>query len=81
MEGQSYFTLHFDETVNAKVKKQMDMLVQFWSETHNEVRVKYQTSIKFGHTRAEDVVKEMLGCSGQVIYSCQTDALSWNGLD
>ena len=44
-----------------RLKKQMDVLVQFWSETHNEVRVKYLTSIMFGHARAEDVVKEMLG--------------------
>ena len=29
MEGQSYSTLHFDEAVNAQVKKQMDVLVQF----------------------------------------------------
>ena len=61
MEGQSYFMLHFNETLNAQVKKQMDVLVQFWSETHNEVRMKYLTSVMFGHTRAEDVVKEMLG--------------------
>ena len=27
MQGQSYFTLYFDETVNAQVKKQMDLLV------------------------------------------------------
>ena len=61
MEGQSYFTLHYDETVNAQVKKQMDVVVWFWSETNNEVTVKYLTSVMFGHARAEDVVKEMLG--------------------
>ena len=33
LEGQSYLTMHFDETVNALVKKQMNMLVQFWSDT------------------------------------------------
>ena len=27
MEEKSYFTLHFNETVNAQVKKQMDVLV------------------------------------------------------
>ena len=27
MEGQSYFTLHFDETVNAQVKNKMDVFV------------------------------------------------------
>ena len=45
MEGQSYSILHFNETVNAQV---------------NEVRVKYQASVMFGHATAEDVVKEML---------------------
>ena len=55
------FTLHFDETVNKQVKKQLDELVQSWSEIHNEVRVKYLTSVKFGHGRRKDVVKEMLG--------------------
>ena len=55
------FILHFDETVNAQVKKQVAMLVPFWSEAHNEVRVKYQTSVMFWHARGEDVVKEMLG--------------------
>ena len=27
IEGQSYFTLHFAETVNVQVKKQMDVVV------------------------------------------------------
>ena len=61
MEGQSYFTLHFDVTVKGQVKKQMDVLAWFWSETHNEVRVKYLTSVMFGYARSEDVVKEMPG--------------------
>ena len=39
----------------------MDILVQFWSETNNKGRVKYLTSVMFGHARTEDVVKEMLG--------------------
>ena len=53
--------MHFDETVKHRLKKQMGVLVQFWSETHHEVRVKYLTSVMFGHARAEAVVKEMLG--------------------
>ena len=55
MEGQLYFTLHFGETVKAQVKKQMDVLVLFCSETHNEVRVKHLASVMFGHARAEDL--------------------------
>ena len=30
-------------------------------QTHNEVRVKYLTSVMFAHARAQDVVKEMPG--------------------
>ena len=36
-------------------------LFNSWLETHNEVRVKHLTSVMFGHAKAEDVVKEMLG--------------------
>ena len=61
MERQSYFTLYFHKMVNIQVKKQIDVLVRFWSETHTEVRVKYLTSVMLGHIRAEDFVKEMLG--------------------
>ena len=58
--GNSFFTLHFDETVTAQKRKQMDLLVRFWSEIHNEVKVKYLTSIMFGHARAADVVTEIM---------------------
>ena len=58
--GNSFFTLHFDETVTAQKRKQMDLLVRFWSEIHNEVKVKYLTSIMFGHAKAADVVTEIM---------------------
>ena len=38
MEEQSYFTLHFNETGNAQVKKQVFNSGQFRSKTHNEVQ-------------------------------------------
>ena len=58
--GNSFFTLHFDKTVTAQKQKQMDLLVRFWSEIHNEVKVKYLTSIMFGHAKAADVVTEIM---------------------
>ena len=58
--GNSFFTLHFDETVTAQKKKQIDLLVQFWSDIHNEVKVKYLTSIMFGHAKAVEVVTEIM---------------------
>ena len=50
MKGQSFFTLHFDETVTAQGKEQMDLPVCYWSETHHEMKVKYLTSAMFGHS-------------------------------
>ena len=34
----TYYTLHFDETTNAQSKKQMDILVRYYSEVHGEVK-------------------------------------------
>ena len=33
IEGQTSLTLHFNEAANAQAKKQMDVLVPFWSDT------------------------------------------------
>lgn len=60
IEGHSYFTLHFDETVSAQTKKHMDLLVCYWSEREHIVKVKYLTSIMFGHATASRVFEEML---------------------
>ena len=32
----------------------------YWSESHQEVKVKYLTSLMFGQAKAIDVVKEMM---------------------
>ena len=41
------FTMHFDETSTAQVKKQMDMTLRYCPPTHNEVWVAYYTSLFF----------------------------------
>ena len=60
VEGNSYFTLYFDETISAETKKHMDLLVRYWSEREHVVKVKYITSIMFGHAKADTVVDDML---------------------
>ena len=60
IQGNSYFTLHFDETVSAQVKKQMDLLVHYWSEESKEIKVTYLATIMLGHAKADTVVHEML---------------------
>ena len=37
-KAQAFFTLHFDETMNAQVKKQMDVLVRFWCQGKGRCR-------------------------------------------
>ena len=60
VQGPSYFTLHFDETVSAQTKRQMDLLVCYWSVTNSEVKVKYLKSAMYGHAKVVNVGKEML---------------------
>ena len=49
------FTLHFNETTTAQVKKQMDLTLRYWSPTHNEVWVTYYASLFFSHAEGEKV--------------------------
>ena len=56
MEGPSHFMQHFDEALTATVQKQMDLLVQYWSEECKEARVKYLTSVMFDHAKAQVVM-------------------------
>ena len=38
----------------------MDLLVCYWSEVNNRVKIKYLTSIMFGHAKVQAVVTEIL---------------------
>ena len=51
------FTLMFDETTTAQGKKQMDLLICFFSEARQVVVTKYVTSFFFGHATGEDLCK------------------------
>ena len=50
---RTYFTLHFDETTTSQIKKQFDILVRYYSDNHNEVRVRFLKVAVFGHAYAE----------------------------
>ena len=54
----TYFTLHFDETTS-QIKKQFDILVRFYSDNHNELRVRFLKAVGFGHAYAESVANEL----------------------
>ena len=53
------FCIHFDETTNTQVKKQMDLTLRYWSPTHEKVCITYYTSLFFGHAEGEKVAVKM----------------------
>ena len=54
------FSVHFDETKTAQVKKQMDLTLRYWSPTRSEVIVTFYTSLFFGHAEADKVMSRMI---------------------
>ena len=56
---RTYFTLHFDETTASQIKKQFDILVRYYSDNHNEVRVRFLKVAVFGYAYAESVANEL----------------------
>ena len=53
------FSVLFDETTTSQVKKQMDILLRYWSPKHEEVWTVYYTSLFFGHAEGELVAIRM----------------------
>ena len=56
----TYYTIHFDETTTVQVKKQMDVLVRYFSETNGEIKVRFLKALVFGHAFGEKVGDELL---------------------
>ena len=57
--GHTYFTLNCDKTTTSQIKKQLDILVRYYSDNHNEVRVRFLKAAVFGHAYAESVANEL----------------------
>ena len=55
------FTIHYDETTTNQIKKQMDIIIRYWSLEQNKVVVHYVASLFFGHAEAKTVTKQLLG--------------------
>ena len=54
------YTLQFDETTTTQIKKQMDVLVRYWSESARSVVVRFLDTLQFGHAPADQVTEELL---------------------
>ena len=58
--SNSEFSLQYDETTQVQVKKQMDLLIRFWSPAHNEVWPQYYKSLFLVHAKDENVAIPMI---------------------
>lgn len=56
----SKFTIAFDETTNAQVKRQLDVYARYWSDDLNIVSCRYLTSVFLGHATADIILRELL---------------------
>jgi len=54
------FTLIFDETINVRGKKQLDLHFRYWCERKQEIVVRYYKSIFLGHATAEILFRSMI---------------------
>ena len=59
-KSEGWFTIQFDETANSRVEKHCDILVRYWSDTDNLVRVRFLKPVRFGHPKGTDVAKELI---------------------
>ena len=58
--GEAYYTIHFDETTTNQVKKQMDVLLRYFSSSKGMVQVRFLRAIMLGHAYADRVSEELL---------------------
>ena len=68
--------LHFDETTQSQVKKQMDLRIRYWSSTKNEVCCRFYRSLFFGHAEASVVTEAILGAFRED--KIPVENLEWN---
>ena len=55
----THYTIYIDETTTAQVKKQMDVLLSYFSDTDGKVKVRVLKAVVFGHAFAETVTDEL----------------------
>ena len=58
--SQLLYALHFDETTTSQVKVQMDILLRYWSPTHNSVYQSFYCSLFFGHAEGMKVADALM---------------------
>ena len=55
----TFYTIHSNETTTSQLKKQLDLLIRYYSHSHPKVRVSFLKALIFGHAYAKTVVDEL----------------------
>ena len=55
----TYYTIHIDETTTVQVKKQMDVLMRYFSDTDGKVKARFLKALVFGHAFVETVADKL----------------------
>ena len=58
-ESKTPITLHYDESTQAQVKKQLDLHLRYWNDNGNVVSTFYRSTM-LGHARGKDVATRIL---------------------
>ena len=75
------YVIQYDETSNSQVRKQMDVLVRYWSEAKGEVVVQFLKAIMFGHAKGDTVSKAILDALQEAGYQVPLSKLLSLGSD
>ena len=75
------FVIQYDETSNSQVRKQMDVLVRYWSEAKGKVVVQFLKAIMFGRAKGDNVSRAILGALQEAGYQMPLSKLLNLGSD
>jgi len=75
-ESGTYFTIRYDENTTQHVKKQMDVIVRYWSHSRKEIVVHLLSASFFNHVKAVDVARALLDTLNKPDYKLDLGKLS-----
>ena len=60
LNSQSMYTIHYDETTNAQIQKQLDIKIRFWSVAQGKVQVHHLQSYLMGHATGAQLSQKLI---------------------
>lgn len=70
-DSSSMTVLHYDKSTQVQVKKQLNLLIRYWSESRNEVCVRLYKAVMFGHAEGKLVSESIMAALSEDGYPLQ----------